>query len=60
MACGPLVYIFYFYFQTIIDVGCGTGIISMMCARHAEPRKVKNFLAVLYFSFAESVDMIYQ
>ncbi|XP_045178609.1 protein arginine N-methyltransferase 2-like isoform X2 [Mercenaria mercenaria] len=26
--------------KVILDVGCGTGIISMMCARHADPKMI--------------------
>ena len=30
----------FFLFQVILDVGCGTGILSLMCAKYCQPKQV--------------------
>ena len=35
---------FLFVSQVILDVGCGTGILSLMCAKYGHPKQVQLFV----------------
>ena len=44
--------------QVILDVGCGTGILSMLCAKHAEPKQVCIILWRLYHFWGAFISQI--